>query len=80
MIHGQGEQEWMTKTYEKYRQLALEWRFRYSDSDQEKYGVSSPQGDGRHYLIKNRVKQSPYPQGPKYYPKYVNYRYHPRVA
>ena len=80
MIHGRGEQYWMTKTYEKYRQLALEWRFRFSDEDLEDYNVSSPQGDGRHYTIKNRVLQSPFPLGTTQTPKYVNIRYHPRVG
>ena len=80
MIHGQGEQEWMKESFEKYRQLGLEWKYRYSDDDQETYGINIPQADGRHYSVKNRIKQSPYPQGPKVYPKYVNYRYHPRVA
>ena len=80
MIHGQGEQYFLTQTYEKYRRLALEWRFRFSDNDLKKYDVSSPQGDGKHYSIKNRVLQSPFPQGERKTPKYVSIRYHPRVA
>lgn len=71
MLHGKGDQYWMTKRYEQKRLKALEWRFRFSDEQLEDYDVEEPLGDGRYYYRVWRRKQMPFPYRNK---KYVDIR------
>ena len=61
MLHGRGQQNWMTKTTEDDRREALEDRTLFTDSELELLGVSFPQGGGRTNREKFEYWQFPFP-------------------
>ena len=77
MLHGKGEQYWLTKTYEEKRNRALEWRFRYDEDTLDDLDISGSQGGGATYDKSFIIKQNPFPTTGK---KDVDIRTIPRIG
>lgn len=81
VLHGFGEQYWMTKDYEIKRRKALEKRDRFTDEELEDLDVSFPQGGGRHYWLTFTIWQQSIPSNTKFTrKKRINLRSIPFIA
>ena len=47
MLHGRGDQKFLTKSYEEDRQKALEDRTRYTDDELTELDITADQGRGK---------------------------------
>jgi hypothetical protein len=65
MLHGRGDQKFLTKEYEKYRQRALEDRTRFTDEELDYLEITPGQGGGATNYRKFQVWQWPFPTNPK---------------
>jgi len=80
VIHGHGDQYWMTKDYEDKRNLALEKRSRYDEETLEKLDVAFPQGGGGTYWRTFLIWQHICPTSTKYKKKkQINMRMFPNI-
>jgi hypothetical protein len=61
VLHGKGNQAFLTKEYEKDRQRALEDRTRYSEEDLDYLEITPGQGCGATNYRKFQVWQWPFP-------------------
>jgi len=61
MLHGRGEQYWMTKTYEDDRLKALDDRTLFTDEDLDELDIEDTQGVGKYDVDTWTVKQNPFP-------------------
>jgi len=61
MLHGRGEQNWMTKTFEIDRLKALNDRTLFTDAELTELEITENQGQGKYDVDTWSVKQYPFP-------------------
>jgi len=61
MLHGKGNQDWYTKTYEKKRRKALRWRYDFTGPELTELDILPNQGTGKTKDEFWQRWQSPFP-------------------